>query len=85
MIPEYSRKGVPINFQDSANLEDSIQLHVLTKGFYIATIPIGRIPNVRNTATEQAATPRNVLYLYRLSKHNCPVNNLLYSHQLPLS
>lgn len=64
MIPEDSREGVSINFQDSADLKDSLQLHVLTKGFYVTTIPICGIPDVRNTTTEQAATPCNILYLY---------------------
>ena len=68
MIPEKTREGMPINFQDSADLKDSLQLHVLTKGFYVATIPISGIPDVRNTTTEQAATPCNILYLYRFSE-----------------
>ena len=82
MIPEDSREGVPINFQDSADLKDSLQLHVFTKGIYVATIPIGRIPDIGNTATEQAAPSRNVFYLYRLPEDNCPVNHFFYCHLL---
>ena len=68
LIPEYTREGMPIKFQDSADLKDSLQLHVLTKGFYVATIPISGIPYVGNTTMEQATTPRNILYLYRFSE-----------------
>ena len=68
LIPEYTREGVSINFQDSADLKDSFKFHVLTESFYVAPIPIGRIPDVGNTATEQATCPCDVLYLYRLSK-----------------
>ena len=83
MIPEDSREGVPINFQDSADLKDSLQLHVFTKGIYVATIPIGRIPDIGNTATEQAATSRNVFYLYRLLRHDSSIYALFNAHLLP--
>ena len=73
-----------VHFHDSADLEGSLLFYVLTKGFDIATIHIGRIPDIGNAATEHATTPCTVLYLYRLLHHHSPVNNLLDSHLLLL-
>ena len=69
-----------INFEDSADLEYSLQFHVLTKGFDIATIHKGRISDARYTTAEHTATPCTVLYLYSTIKQDCPINDLLDCH-----
>ena len=71
-----------VHFHDSADLKGSLLLHVLTESFDIATIHIGRIPDIGNTATEYAATPCTVLYLYRLLHHHSPVDNFFDCHLL---
>ena len=71
-----------VHFYDSADLKGSFLLHVLTKGFDITTIHIGRIPDIGNAATENATTPCTILYLYRLLHHHSPIDNLFYCHFL---